>query len=144
MKLTRTQFRPDGIFGRLYNDNGVPLCYSLEHSFAQLDGSWVPKVAPGTYECVLGEHQLEGMAKPFQTYEITKVPPFEGKPVTGILLHMGNYDSSSSGCILVGRSVVTQENGSQMVTASVATFDDLMESLSGVQSFSLVVVNEPG
>lgn len=140
MKLIRTQFRPDGIFGRLYNDNGVPIAYTLEHSFAQDDGSWLPKVAAGTYTCVLGQHQLIGMSHPFQTYMLENVPPFMGKPVTNILLHMGNFDKESEGCVLLGRDVVTQSDGSQMVTDSVHTFNEFMSSLNREPNFTLVVV----
>ena len=136
MKLVRTAFRADGVFGRLYNDNGVPLCYCLEHAFEQDDGSWLPKLPIGTYNCVLGQHQLEGMVHPFQTYEITNVPGH-----TNILLHMGNFNRDSDGCVLLGQAIVTQADGSQMITNSVHTFTDWMNGLSGAPSFTLVVGN---
>ncbi len=142
MKLIRTAFRPDGIFGRLYNDHGVPLCYTLEHSFAQLDGSWLPKVAVGTYKCVRGQHQLASMTKPFTTFEVTGVPPFDGNAVTGILFHMGNFDKDSEGCILVGRNILKQADGSQIVSNSVHTFEDVMNAWSQLNEFQLVITVE--
>lgn len=139
MKLVRTQCRPDGIFGRMYNDNGVPQFYTLEHAYQQDDGSWLPKIAEGIYTCILGQHQLVGMAAPFQTYMISNVPDFMGNPVTNCLIHMGNFDRDSEGCILVGDSVVAQADGSQMVTNSVRTFEHFMLMQSGATEFTLEI-----
>jgi hypothetical protein len=134
MKLVRNQFRADGVFSRLYNDNGVPQCYTLEHSYANLDGTFSAKIPTGQWVCVRGIHQLQGMLKPFETFEITGVPGH-----TNLLFHMGNFDGNSEGCILVGDSIVTQGDGVQMVTNSVHTFEDFMNSLSGVTEFMLTV-----
>ena len=134
MRLVRTAFRFDGIFGRLYNDNGVPLAYSLEHAYTNDEGkTWLPKIPlTGQFICVRGMHQLEGMTKPFETFEVTGVPDH-----TNILFHMGNFDKDSEGCILVGRDIVTQADGTDMVTKSLHTFEDLMNSLVGVKEFML-------
>lgn len=139
MKLIRTKITPYGILGRIYNDNGVPLAYTLEHAFEQADGSWHPKVAEGTYNCVLGQHQLASMTHPFQTYMLENVPNFMDKPVTEILLHMGNFDKDSEGCILLGDSVINQANGQPMITNSVHTFNDFIAALNGEPSFTLVI-----
>jgi Family of unknown function (DUF5675) len=141
MKLTRTAYRSDGIFGRIYNDHGVPLAYTLEHAYQQEDGNFLPKVAEGTYNCILGSHELEGMTHPFQAYMLENVPPFMGLPVTNILIHMGNFDRDSNGCIVLGRTIATQMDGSLMVTNSVNTFEDFMNGLSGVSSFTLEVTH---
>ena len=135
MRLVRTAFEFDGVFGRIFNDNGVPLCYTLEHSYPQEDGSWLPKIPlTGQFICVRGEHQLASMSKPFETFEVTGVPDH-----TNILIHMGNFDKDSEGCILVGRAIVTQDDGTHMVTSSVNTFEDFMNGLAGVKEFLLNV-----
>lgn len=142
MRLTRTQFRPDGIFGRLYNDNGVPICYTLEHSYQQPDGSWLPKLPNGQFLCVRGPHRLENMTQDFDTFEITGIPSFMGNPVTGVLFHAGNWDKDSHGCVLLGHNVIIQKDQSQMITSSKVTFSEFMDQLVGVSEFMLTV-NQP-
>lgn len=84
-------------------------------------------------------HLLEGMARPFEAFEVLNVPPFEGKPVTGILFHVGNFNSDSCGCILVGKMVSTRPDGSLMIASSRETFASFMAMQSGVDAFTLVV-----
>lgn len=134
MKLVRSQNRADGIFSRLFNDHGVPQCYTLEHSYANLDGTFSPKIPNGQFICVRGMHQLASMSSPFETFEITGVPN-----CTGILIHWGNWDRDSSGCILVGNAVVTQDDGTEMIVNSKNTFEDFMNSMDGITEFMLTV-----
>jgi hypothetical protein len=77
------------------------------------------------------------MTKPFETFEITGVPDH-----TGILLHPGNYDGDSSGCVLLGQNIITQPNGIQMITNSHHAFEDVMNSLVGITEFQLTVNND--
>ncbi len=135
MKLVRTAFRPDGIFGRLYNDHGVPLAYTLEHAYAQTDGAWVPKLPNGEYKCVRGVHKLHNLV-PFETFEILGV-----KGHDNILFHAGNFDKDSEGCVLLGQAIVKQADGSEMITNSRHTFQDFMNGLHGVTEFQLMVTS---
>ncbi len=133
MKLVRTDHRFDGVFGRLYNDHGVPIAYSLEHSYVDLDGVCSSKIPNGQYVCVRGIHQLHN-GVPFETFEVTGVPH-----CTGILFHAGNFDKDSEGCILLGNGVVTQDDGIEMVVNSKHTFNDFMSSLHDIKEFILTV-----
>ncbi len=133
MKLVRTDCRFDGIFSRLYNDHGVPIAYSLEHSFVDTDGVCTPKIPNGQYVCVRGTHQLHN-GVPFETFEITGVPGHKG-----LLFHAGNVDADSEGCVLLGNAVVMQDNGLEMVVNSKRTFGEFMSGLSGVSEFMLTV-----
>lgn len=135
MRLTRTAFRKDGIFGRVYNANGVPLAYTLEHAYEQPGGLWLPKLYEGKFVCVRGTHKLHN-GIPFETFEITGV-----KGHDNILFHAGNFDKDSEGCVLLGQAIVTQADGTQMVTNSKHTFGDFMNSLNGVKEFMLTVQN---
>src|ERR1035438_7786436 len=102
MNLTLRRNRQDlyGVFGMLTDeiDNGV--CVTLEHAFKNADGTYSALVPAGTYLCVRGQHRLEGMTNTFETFEVTGIIGH-----TGVLFHRGNYQSDSSGCLLLGESI---------------------------------------
>ncbi len=130
MKLNRTSFEEDGIFGDLTQDDGTHIAETLEHAFLQNDGSYAPKLNEGTHTCVLGEHELDH-GGPFQAYEITGVPGH-----SGILFHVGNYNTDSNGCVLLGELRL-----GPMITNSKVTFDAFMALTNGANSFELVVTD---
>lgn len=123
--LTRTSATADGIFGTLSQD-GSQLCVTLEHAYQQPDGSYAPKIPPGEYTCVFGQHELH--TGPIETFEVTNVPGH-----TGVLIHPGNYNNDSEGCILVGYAI-----SGDMITESRATWTGLMQHI-GTDNFTLQV-----
>jgi hypothetical protein len=129
MILTRTSYEESGIYGTLQDDQGNQIAVTLEHSYQDGD-NFVPKVASGTYTCSL--HAPNRL--PYTTYELQDVPDFQGNPVTGILLHIGNYNQDSDGCILLGQS----RQGNMIINSKV-TFDAFMASLNGIESFTLTI-----
>ncbi len=133
MTLSRSNFLSCGIFGTLKSDDGGFNCCTLEHAF-QDAGAWLPKLPTGTYQCVRGVHQLLHGA-PFETFEITGVPGH-----TGILLHQGNVNDDSNGCVLVGKSIEHLNNGVDIITRSRITFEAMMLHLTAVDQFTLTVI----
>lgn len=130
--LKRMDFRQDGIFGEITSADFT--CFTLEHAYSNNGHGFEPKIPIGSYTCVRGTHQLEH-GGPFETFEVTNVP---GHP--GVLLHVGNYNQDSNGCILLGESVVTgSEDGIQGITNSRVTFDKFMAIQEGVDSFTIVI-----
>lgn len=128
--LTRTDFRPDGIFSILVQlDTGTRFSVTLEHSYENL-----PKLPDGSYTCVRGKHRLHGMTEDFETFEVTGV---EGH--SGILFHWGNYNKDSDGCILLGQSI--SKDTDWMVTHSRDTFAKFMDMLQGTDEFTLIVAH---
>lgn len=127
-KLTRKEFRSDGIFSELTNQDGKIVAHTLEHSYANL-----PKVPNGIFKCVRGPHRLHNMTQDFITFEIMGVVGHDN-----ILFHWGNYNKDSEGCVLVGESVVESQK-IKMVTNSKATFAKFMASLEGFDEFVLTV-----
>jgi Family of unknown function (DUF5675) len=127
--LTRTETGPSGTFGKLFDSDNNQIAVTLEHSYQQPDGSWEPKIPAGSYTCQRGQHQLESMTSPFTTFQVTNVPGH-----TNVLLHMGNYDKDSDGCILLGDQIV-----GSMITHSVNTFNNFMTMQDGVDQFTLEV-----
>jgi hypothetical protein len=131
--LTRTQANAAGVFGAFADAIGNPVCVTLEHAYPDGSGGWAAKIPPGTYTCQRGQHQLAGMASPFETFEVTQVPGH-----SNILIHMGNFDKDSEGCILVGETITGSDAG-EMITNSRATFAAFMAFQDGLDSFTLTV-----
>ena len=135
--LNTTDQRSDGIFGQIVDDQGNVIAYTLEHAYPDGSGGWVPKLARGqTYTCQRSQHRLEGMSAPFITFQVMDVPDFQGASVTNILIHWGNYDRDSEGCILVGANEVF-DGTEEMVTNSKVTWEKLMSLQDGVDQFQL-------
>lgn len=132
LQLRRTRVQPDGIFGELTQLSGEHVCFTLEHAYC-VDTKYLPKLAPGTYTCKRGTHQLK-RGGPFKAFEVLDVPPFEGKPVSGILFHQGDYNGDSEGCILLGR-----DQAQHWITESRNTFNAFMKMQEGVDTFTLIV-----
>ena len=139
LTLTRTAYRSDGIFGMLTKDDGTELAVTLEHAFpgTQAMAAFVPKVAAGVYTCI--RHAPNRL--PYVTFELQNVPDFQGKSVTGILIHILNYNADSDGCVGVGRRIVPSDKNpsEQMITSSENTFNMIMDLQRGVDEFQLTV-----
>lgn len=122
--LTRKHFRDDGIFGEL---TGYGFhAYTLEHSY-----NGKPKVLIGKYSCVRGIHKLK-YGNSFEAFMLVGVPGH-----TGILIHKGNYNHDSDGCILIGNGLDLSQN---MITDSKIAFDKFNEIQKDKDSFTLTVV----
>ena len=118
-----------GIFGQLYSEDGKYNFVSLEHGYS-VNGEYLAKVAIGEYKCVRhAPHRL-----PYETFTLENVPPFQDKEVTGILIHKGNYNNDSIGCILIG----TRE-GTGMIEDSKDAFEAFMTLQDGLDSFTLTI-----
>lgn len=129
LRLERKQHRIDGIFGEILDSRNRVVAYTLEHSY-----DLKSKIPAGVYQCVLGTHALHN-GIPFQAYELQNVPGH-----TNILIHMGNYNNDSEGCILVGEAITPSSKG-QMVTNSRTVFAEFMKLQKGAPSFTLTVVD---
>ena len=134
MTLSRTDYLETGIFGKLDSDDESLSLFSLEHSYPQGDpGSetYVPKIPAGTYTCQRGTHQLQGMIVPFETFEIMNVPNH-----TNCLIHVGNTQQDSSGCVLVGLF----RSGNDSIMQSRTGFKLFMDLQDGINEFILTVI----
>lgn len=125
--LVRREYRADGIFSELIDIKGKIIAHTLEHSY-----DLKPKLYNGTFNCVRGTHRLHNNI-PFQTFEVEKVSGH-----TGLLLHVGNWNADSDGCILLGHGIAQSSKG-QMITGSMTTFVEFMSLLQGLDTFELEV-----
>ena len=147
-RLIRKDKREDGIFGTLQDMKGADLFCTLEHAFSDGQGGFIPKLAAGTYQCKTGTGpgtgEFQGMHRLhdgvwFGAYEVQNVPEFEGKPVTGILFHIGNYNQDSDGCCLLGKQLGWKvDHKGWMIMASGVAFKEFMVMQKG-EPFTLVV-----
>ena len=140
MILSRYEFGENGIFGTLSNEPDdaendtliFEVYATLEHAYLQTDGTYLSKIPNGSYKCVRGVHQLEGMTHCFETFEITGI---EGH--NDILFHQGNYNKDSAGCVLLGKDRIDN-----MIMGSALAFGDFMDELDGIQTFQLTVTSK--
>jgi len=132
LTLKHTDFLVDGIFGNLYDEQNKQLWATLEHSYdsGNGDGSYINKIPPGVYMCVRGNHRLASMTHSFETFEVTNVPGH-----TNILIHRGNFNKDSEGCILLG----TKRVGDTVVSSALA-FAAFMELQVGIDQFTLTII----
>lgn len=135
--LTRLEIGNDGAFGRLAEaaTPDVQFLVTLERTFGPL-GQQQPVIPEGTYECVRGQHQLT-TSGPFSTFEVTGVAGH-----SGLLFHWGNWETDSEGCILL-RKVRDSLGGRPAVLSSHLAFSEFMWKMTGCDTFTLTVVNDP-
>lgn len=126
--LKRYPADPDGIFGVLYDPDGVEICETLEHNFNKR-----ALIPPGRYRCVRGMHRLKADGPEFETFEVTGVAGH-----WGLLFHVGNYNRDSKGCILVGDAMLATPSG-DIITGSKSAFTRLMQVQYGVDEFFLTI-----
>lgn len=136
--LKRSMYREDGIFGRLLDESGDLIAHTLERAYDNGSGGWVPKVAADIYSCV--RHPPNRL--PYETFLLQNVPDFQGKPVSGILIHILNFNRESEGCIGVGESLNFTAKGEEMLVNSKVAFEKFMELQKGVDSFNLVIIDD--
>lgn len=96
-KLKRLHLTSSGIFSKLIAGSSE-FCI-LEHAYPTQQGTYAPKVAAGVYECVRhSPHKLS-----YETFMLKDVPDFNYEKVEGILIHVGNFQEDSEGCLLIGQ-----------------------------------------
>ncbi len=134
LQLIRLQRESFGIFSELHDESQKVIAVTLEHAYGEA-GAWCAKIPAGVFTCRRGQHRLENMAHPFATFEITGVAGH-----TNLLFHCGNFNKDSEGCILLGRAIA-QDGAAEMVVDSVATFDKFMQMQTGLDTFTLTVID---
>lgn len=118
-----------GIFGSFYDEQNNIVAMTLEHAYSE-GAAFVPKLASGTYTCV--RHLPNKLH--YVTFMVTGVPDFQGNKVDGILIHIGNYNNDSEGCILLGESATAT-----CILGSRDAFNSFMAIQEGLDEFILIV-----
>lgn len=138
LTLRSVSFTSQGVFSNVFDQQSNIVLVSLEHAYSDGNGGWVPKLCRGqVYTCERGIHELKGKnggLVPIETFMFLGVPDFQGKPVTGVLWHPGNFDIDSEGCVLTGTAMAAA-----MITQSVIAFKKFMALQSGLSRFQVTV-----
>jgi hypothetical protein len=109
---------------------GRCLLYTLEDSWRD-NRKGVSCIPAGTYKCIPHGWEPESPVKMKQTWEITDVP---GR--SAILIHAGNRDTDTEGCVLVGLGVC-----SGVLASSVAALD-VLRKMIGPNPFTLTITKQ--
>lgn len=123
--LQRTQKSSIATLGTMISPAGSPFCVTLERPDLgnQHDISCIPA---GTYTA----HRFKSPKRGYDVFKLLNVPDR-----TDIEIHIGNFESNTDGCILLGRVA----SGPAMIDDSKAAFDAFMAANEGVVEFTLVV-----
>lgn len=111
LKLQRTTEINDTVLGELSINNKF-FCYTLEDRIRDVKIKHETCISPGIYKILLTLSQRFKRVLPI----LLNVPNFEG-----IRIHAGNFNTSTSGCILVGSAI----NG-EMLLHSKTTLERLL------------------
>lgn len=125
--LATVAIRHDGAFGVLLYQ-GRPFAVTLEHTFENRR----TVIGAGTFRCTRTRYHRGG----YEAFEI-HVPGH-----TRVLLHKGNKEAHSKGCVLVAESFA-QIDGLTAIGDSRHGFDEFMVLATGLQEFDLTVTGRP-
>ena len=128
--LKRISMTDKGVFGVLIDEDNIPFVLTLERPWIN-NQKGVSCIPSGTYEC-----QRVNTPKHGEVFQVINVPDRDS-----ILIHKGNIDEDSQGCILVGENFAYNiKNGQPGVSSSGAAFDEFMGKLKGQSKFTLRIV----
>jgi hypothetical protein len=127
LTLKRISEIEDGMFGVLL-DGKIPFAVTLERNWFN-NQSNVSCIPAGSYRCVRRLYHKHG----YWTFEVTGVP---GR--TSILIHSGNTEDDSMGCVLIGESFGALKS-KVAILQSKEGFLEFMERLKGQDEFLLII-----
>jgi hypothetical protein len=119
VKLIRFSSQENSTLGLLYIDGGFQ-CFTIEDEFRTEKVMHETRIPEGIYE--LGIRDEGGFHERYKSkfkgihkgmIQVMDVPNFEY-----ILLHIGNWEDQTSGCLLLGNSAKQNVTGSGMVIES--------------------------
>jgi hypothetical protein len=130
--MVRKPSTSDGTLGEIFNPDSTHLCYTIELPWLdnRQDQSCIPAT---TYTCATHNSQEHP-----NTWEIANVPQR-----TGVLIHNGNTEKGSLGCIVVG-STTGVLNGLPAVSNSNVTLAMLQKTLPGNFALAISWATAPG
>ena len=134
LRLRRTRFDPDRTEGELLDEDGERLCYTLEPGWSDTD---FPKVDAGFYHSVRHGSRKYGQTWALEGVDVThwQTP---GIARSAVLLHRGNVDEETRGCILPGLKR-GKLNGEPAVLRSKDAMDVLRTEIGDAEFYLTIV-----
>ena len=130
--VKRQRFSDKATIGQMFID-GTAFCFTLEDKVRPA-GVKIPHqtaIPAGAYQVIIGHSNRFNRDMP----RVQDVPNFEG-----ILIHSGNTDKDTDGCILVGAT----SSGDDFIGTSQDTFSKLFNTLKNAGGpITLTITNEP-
>jgi len=124
VRMVRVEETSNGIIGVLTID-GLALCFTLQPD----KNDRYFQIPPGSYLC----KRFHGK-KWKDTFEIIV------KGHTALLFHIGNQESSTQGCVLLGKEV-GEYNGERSVLSSRQAFSEFMDILKDEDQLNLTIID---
>ncbi len=116
-----------GVLSEITDGIAMPFALTLERQWLN-NTSGISCIPDGEYLCKRVQSPKFG-----DTFEICSVP---GR--SHILLHKGNLDDDSHGCVLVGEQF-ENVNGSPGIQASKKGYDEFMAKATGINEFRIKI-----
>lgn len=124
--LQRLYQGKDCTIGTLSMDRKI-LCHTLENPWKD-NKEDISSIPEGRYSCI-----------PYSSEKYPNVWKLNSvKDRTNVLIHNGNYEEDTEGCILVGSNVANYK-GKNMVTNSRLTLNKLHSDIGIGRSFTLII-----
>jgi len=109
-------------------------CFTLEDEFRESKIPGETRIPSGKYFIKLrqygGHHQRYSLKFPHfhkGMLQLINVPNF-----TDILIHIGNYERDTAGCLLVGEDAILLDNGNYKILHSTASYIKLYKKIKNV------------
>jgi len=131
LKMLRIASRLDGVTSVFLDnilDQWLPFALTLERPWLN-NAKGISCIPAGTYICKRVDSPKFG-----NTFEVTGVPNRDA-----ILLHKGNIDDDSHGCILVGEQFSVWQDNSCSISASDAGFKEFLARTVAINEFELEI-----
>ena len=109
--------------------NGELFCTTLEEDDKDNE-QWISCIPTGIYKCKRIKSRSFG-----DVFEVMNVPSRDD-----ILIHKGNTDDNTTGCILVGQYPGKFADGRRATLNSGKTFKRFMERMIGLNEFDLLII----
>tara|TARA_B110000908_G_C10227147_1_gene438584 strand:- start:1389 stop:1853 length:465 start_codon:yes stop_codon:yes gene_type:complete len=137
LEVQRFSSQSNSTLGMLFDitDKPIFLCYTLEDEFREVKVSGETRIPSGTYNITLrteggfNERYTEKFGSSFNKgmLWVRDVPNFEY-----ILIHIGNTDQNSSGCLLVGDSQTQNITKNGFIGASTDAYKRIYPKIADV------------
>lgn len=134
LKLVRFHHGKNDTLGILYV-NGDFQCFTLEDEFRAEKVAGETRIPEGTYWVELRNYGTHAKKYGHPMLEIKDVPGF-----TDILIHKGNTERDTAGCVLVGRTAGFNYAGGAYLGESTIAYDSLYAIVADAVKSGVVTI----
>lgn len=134
--------------GGLYAENGIRLCYTLEDTYRPVKVMHKTRIPAGLYRLAFrtyGSHYQRYKKKfPKLNHSRGMIQVMNVKNFSDILLHIGNTEADTSGCILLGSHVVEYVSGEFKLIQSTVAYENVYPIIASALENGIVELDVRG